>query len=235
MSKWNRSSKSLSEGEKNFVTFLYFYHVLKGSQTESGMTADKVVVIDDPVSSLDSDVLFIVSSVIRELFDDVRNNKGTIKQVFVLTHNIYFHKEVTYNPKRRDIALREETFWLLKKVVYESTVEKQQNNPIKTSYELLWAEVRNENRSNVTIQNTLRRILENYFKLLGGIPLEDLYTKFDGKDKIICKALCSWVHDGSHSAFDDYYYTPLDDTSVDKYLQVFKQIFEKCRQIAIII
>lgn len=38
-------------------------------------------------------------------------------------------------------------------------MEKQQNNPIKTSYELLWAEVRNENRSNVTIQNTLRRIL----------------------------------------------------------------------------
>ncbi len=224
---------TLSEGEKNFVTFLYFYHLLKGSQTESGITADRVVVIDDPVSSLDSDVLFIVSSLIRELFEDVRNNRGTIKQVFVLTHNIYFHKEVTYNSKRNGNSLfKEETFWLVKKIGNESVVERQQTNPIKTSYELLWAEVRNKNRSNVTIQNTLRRILENYFKLLGGIPLEDLYTKFDGQDKIICKALCSWVHDGSHSAFDDHYYTPLDATSVDKYLYVFKRIFENCNHIA---
>ena len=51
----------MSEGEKTFVTFLYFYHLLKGSESDSGMTTDRIVVFDDPVSSLDSDVLFIVS------------------------------------------------------------------------------------------------------------------------------------------------------------------------------
>lgn len=122
-----------------------------------------------------------------------------------MTHNFYFHKEVTYNSKRNgNSLLNEETFWLIKKSGNESVVEKQQNNPIKTSYELLWAEVRNENRSNVTIQNTLRRILENNFKLLGGIPLENLYKKFEGEDKIICKALCFWIHDGSHNAFEGF-------------------------------
>lgn len=227
------AQRTLSEGEKNFVTFLYFYHLLKGSQSESGITSDRVVVIDDPVSSLDNDVLFIISSLIRDLIEDVRNNKGNIKQVFILTHNIYFHKEVTFNSKRNgNSLLNEETFWLVKKSENESVVEKQQNNPIKTSYELLWAEVRNENRSKVTIQNTLRRILENYFRLLGGIPLENLYKKFEGEDKIICKALCSWIHDGSHNAFDDHYYTPLDNASIDKYLEVFKRIFENCNQIA---
>ncbi|NLI92033.1 MAG: AAA family ATPase, partial [Peptococcaceae bacterium] len=93
------AQRTLSEGEKNFVTFLYFYHLLKGSQSESGITTDRVVAIDDPVSSLDNDVLFIISSLIRDLIEDVRNNKGNIKQVFILTHNIYFHKEVTYNSK----------------------------------------------------------------------------------------------------------------------------------------
>lgn len=226
------AQNSLSEGEKNFVTFLYFYYLLKGSHSESGMTSDKIVVFDDPVSSLDNDVLFIISSLIRELIDEVRNKQGTIKQVFVLTHNIYFHKEVTFNTKRKDKALREETFSLVKKNGNESIIEKHDSNPIKTSYELLWAEIRNENHSNITIQNTLRRILENYFKLLGGIPLDDLYKNFDGQEKIICKALCSWVNDGSHSTFDDYFYAPLDTSSVEKYLDVFRRIFEKSNHIA---
>lgn len=50
---------TLSEGEKTFVTFLYFYHLLKGSNSDSGITTDRIVVFDDPVSSLDSDILFI--------------------------------------------------------------------------------------------------------------------------------------------------------------------------------
>jgi wobble nucleotide-excising tRNase len=101
---------TLSEGEKTFVTFLYFYHLLKGSDSDSGMTTDRIVVFDDPVSSLDSDILFIVSSLIKGLFDEVRMGTGHIKQIFVLTHNVYFHKEVTYNQNRKDVAMNEETF-----------------------------------------------------------------------------------------------------------------------------
>lgn len=227
------AQQTLSEGEKNFVTFLYFYNLLKGSQSEIGLANDKIVVFDDPISSLDNDVLFIVSALIRELIQDVREKKGTVKQVFVLTHNIYFHKEVTYNHKRnKNGILSEETFWLVKKDGKNSVVENQTTNPIKTSYELLWGEIRNSSRNNATIQNTMRRILENYFKLLGNIPLDDLYKEFDGEDKLMCKALCSWINDGSHSAFDDDFYTPLDEVVVTKYLEIFRQIFEKSKHIS---
>lgn len=224
--------QTLSEGEKNFVTFLYFYYFLRGNQEETGLANDKVVVFDDPVSSLDNDVLFIISSLIREIIQDVRENSGTIKQVFVLTHNIYFHKEVTYNKCRTKGLLKEETFWLIKKSGCDSTAEKQTENPIKTSYELLWDEIRSKSRNKATIQNVMRRILANYFKLLGNLPLDELCKSFDGDDKIKCKALCSWVNDGSHSAFNEDYYTPLDDTMVEKYLDIFKQIFQQTRQIA---
>lgn len=217
---------TLSEGEKTFVTFLYFYHLLKGSTSDSGMTTDRVVVFDDPVSSLDSDILFIVGSLIKGLFDEVRSGSGHIKQIFVLTHNVYFHKEVTYNSKRKDVAMNEETFWTVRKPGLKSKIEKHSTNPIKTSYELLWAEVRKSDRSNLAIQNTLRRILENYFKILGGIDFDQLSAMFEGKEKIICKSLCSWVHDGSHYAHDDLYVT-VDETMVDSYLKVFKAIFEK--------
>ena len=217
---------SLSEGEKTFITFLYFYHLLKGSDTESGITSDRVVIFDDPVSSLDSDILFIVSSLIRGVIEEVRNHAGQIKQVFVLTHNVYFHKEVTFNRKRPNGAMREETFWIIRRSDVISRVEKQATNPIKTSYELLWSEVRNPNRSKMTIQNTLRRILENYFQILGGMDLDGLCALFEGNEKLICKSLLSWTNDGSHFANDDLYQT-IDEAMVAGYLRVFRAIFEK--------
>jgi wobble nucleotide-excising tRNase len=218
---------TLSEGEKTFITFFYFYHMLKGSDSDSGMTTDRIVVFDDPVSSLDSDILFIVGSLIKELFDEVRSGIGHIKQVFVLTHNVYFYKEVTFNPNRRcDAAMREETFWIVRKPANVSKIEKHPSNPIKTSYELLWSEVRKPDRSNLTIQNTLRRILENYFKILGGIDPDKICRLFEGKERVICKSLFSWVNDGSHSAHDDLYVS-IDGSMIDSYLKVFRDIFEK--------
>jgi wobble nucleotide-excising tRNase len=122
--------------------------------------------------------------------------------------------------------MKEETFWVIRKRGLLSEIEKCQSNPIKTSYELLWSELRRSDRSNSTIQNTLRRILESYFKILGGLDLDQLTGMFDGKEKMICRSLCSWVHAGSHYAYDDLYVS-IDDSMVETYLEVFKAIFEK--------
>ena len=217
---------TLSEGEKTFVTFLYFYHLLRGNNSEAGMTTDRVVVIDDPVSSLDSDILFIVSSLIKGLFDDVRTRRGNVKQVLILTHNVYFHKEVSYNPKRQAVPLKDETFWLVRKPGLASNLKQCASNPIKTSYDLLWGEVRDPDRSSLTIQNTLRRILENYFKILGGVNSDGICGMFEGRERLICNSLFSWVNDGSHSAYDDLYVS-IDDSAVESYLGVFRRIFER--------
>ena len=223
--------ETLSEGERTFVTFLYFYHLLKGSDSETGMTIDRVVVFDDPVSSLDSDILFIVGSLIKGLFDEVRAGTAQIKQIFVLTHNVYFHKEVTFNPDRRKGAMGEESFWVVRKSDLVSKLEKHDSNPIKTSYELLWSEVRGPVRSNLSIQNCLRRILENYFKILGGVDPDRICALFESKDKLICKSLFSWANDGSHFASDDLYVS-IDDSMVETYLNVFRAIFEKSDHLA---
>jgi wobble nucleotide-excising tRNase len=216
---------TLSEGERGFITFLYFYHLLKGSKTEAGMTSDRVVVFDDPVSSLDSDVLFIVGCLIKQIIDEVRSKKGQIKQVFVLTHNVYFHKEITFNPSRSaGTALKDETFWTIRKLGGVSKVHKHLTNPITTSYDLLWSEVRDRNLASQTIQNTLRRILESYFRILGGMSHDDILAYFNGEEKLICKSLLSWINDGSHAVPDDVFIT-LDETMVEKYLDVFKKVF----------
>lgn len=216
---------TLSEGEKSFITFLYFYNLIKGSHVESGVTAERIIVFDDPVSSLDSDVLFMVSALIKRFLSEAKNGAGLVKQVFVLTHNVYFHKEVSFDPKSRKYPMNHRTHWIVRKANNASVLESYDYNPIKTSYELLWSEVKNPTRSPLTIQNTLRRILENYFTILGNRNPEKIIEKFEGKDKQICASLYSWINDGSHSTHDDCYVAP-HDGQVTSYLDVFKRIFE---------
>ena len=70
------------------------------------------------------------------------------------------------------------------------------------------------------------QIIENYFKILGGVDPDGICAMFGGKEKMICKSLFSWVHAGSHHALDDLYMS-IDDAAVDAYLNVFKSIFDK--------
>lgn len=218
---------TLSEGEKSFITFLYFYHLVGGSFSSSGGTNDKIVVFDDPVSSLDADILFIVCNLIKAVITEMRTGTSAIKQVFVLTHNIYFHKEVTFDKNRSAaIARSDETFWIVRKTSQRSELTPFAENPVKSSYELLWREIRQKPPPDTAIQNVMRRILEHYFKFYGGITPIDIVEKFYGRDKMICSTLLSWVNDGSHFALDDLYMA-CDPGQVDRYLSVFQRIFEE--------
>lgn len=217
---------TLSEGEKTFVTFLYFYHLLKGSITASGIATDRIVVIDDPVSSLDSDVLFIVGSLIKQLFAEVRQKGSNLKQIFILTHNVHFHKEITFDQRRpAEASLGDESFWIVRKPGDHSAVEFHTSNPIRTSYQLLWAELKKMPVPALTLQNTMRRILENYFKILGGIDTNKLVNRFEGHEKIQCQSLISWINDGSHYAPDELY-VAIGDAMASSYMKIFFKIFK---------
>jgi wobble nucleotide-excising tRNase len=222
----SNAQRTLSEGERSFITFLYFFHSIRGSHEATGVNADRVVVFDDPVSSLDSDVLFIVGSLIKSLLGEARDGTGQVKQVFVLTHNIYFHKEVTFDRHRSaGAAMAYETFWVVRKSQGTSLVDRREENPVRTSYELLWAELRQPVRSTLTVQNVMRRILEHYFKILGDRNFDDIVAQFEGQDRQICASLFSWVNEGSHTFADDLYFA-VDESLVDRYLTVFRRVFE---------
>ena len=119
------AKETLSEGESSLVAFLYFFHLLKGSNRESGMTMDRIAVFDDPVTSLDNDILLIVGALIIGLYDEIQAGRGNIKQLFVLTHNLFFYKEVTFNPAYLHFTREESTFWTVQKTGPESKIQKQ--------------------------------------------------------------------------------------------------------------
>lgn len=226
------ASSTLSEGEETFITFLYFMQLLKGSLNEEGIPSRKIVVLDDPVSSLDSSIMYVANSMIQDLIKEIKDSSSEIEQLFIFTHNIYFHKEVSFIGKTRN-PLNYVHYWVMSKddnITYIRSFERE--NPIKSSYELLWNELKDTtNMSSITIQNIMRRILENYFGILGRKIDETIGDTFTSdEDKIIFDSFIKWINDGSHSIMDDMYI--VNDELVPKYMQVFKTIFEKMGHIA---
>ena len=222
--------KTLSEGEDRFISFLYFYHLINGSNDSSGLTKDKIIVIDDPISSLDSNSLFIVSTLTKNIIKECFENINGIKQVFIMTHNIYFYKEILFRGNREN-KKRCEKYFVVSKKNEISKIKEYEKSPINTTYELLWDELRQEEKNKSTIYNTMRRILEYYFNIIGGISYEKAINKFEGIEKNICNSLISCINDTSHYINEDINVI-FDDDMLDKYLDVFKKIFENMGHIS---
>ena len=222
------ATNTLSEGEETFISFLYFLQFAKGSTDASKVSSKKILVLDDPICSLDSTVLYIVSSMVKSLIKEIRDGISDVEQIFILTHNVFFHKEASFIDGRTTV-LNDVNYWIISKDNNITSVRVfEKNNLIKTSYEFLWQELKiNTRTSLVTTQNIMRRILENYFSILGKGIDESIINSFDTlKDKMIYRSLISWINDGSHSISDDLYIDSYTD-SIERYKIIFKQIFVK--------
>ena len=228
------ASQTLSEGELTFITFLYYMQLVRGSEKNVNLREPKVLVIDDPISSLDSNVLFVVSTLVRQVLEEVRRGKSDIKQVFVMTHNVYFHKEATFINTRANTD-KDTHHYIIYKLGGVSAVEDcGRDNPIKGSYEMLWKELRDwkdrvADMDNVKLQNVLRRIIEDYFIIFGGHKRNTLFPGNFSKDPeelAILTSFARWFDQGSHDIFDDLYVENPRSMN-EKYMSVFRQLFVK--------
>ena len=78
------AAESLSEGEKTAIAVLYF---LKSLEDKDFDIKNGIVVIDDPVSSLDSNALYYA-------FGFMKSRVRDAGQLFILTHNFLFFRQV---------------------------------------------------------------------------------------------------------------------------------------------
>lgn len=79
------AAHNLSEGEKSLIAFCYFVARLRDVNSDS---ISKIIWIDDPISSLDSNHVFFIYSMIQsEIVEDEK-----VEQLFVSTHNLLFLK-----------------------------------------------------------------------------------------------------------------------------------------------
>lgn len=195
----------LSEGERNFIAFLYFYHKVLGRESADSTFRDRIVVIDDPVSSMDSSSLFIVSSIVRELISICFNNGFPaksdaplfIKQIFILTHNAFFHKEVSYDRLKYYHCVN---FYLIKKSNNVSTIDlctkkdpfsnepayEHNYTPVHNSYASLWKEY-NEVTSSSALMRIVRQILEYYFIQISGYEGQSLTERILKREDVFIR------------------------------------------------
>ena len=242
----------LSEGEKNFLMFLYFYYKTKGSSSEDGTIKDKIVVIDDPVSSMDSRALFIISSLTKELigiaastFDPdagLEEDTNYIKQFFLLTHNPYFFRDATeqWIEPYKHINFYEITkpcnisrIELKRKPNPDNRMEYMNDMPVKNAYNSLWKTYLTTDDKNVFMV-TCQQILNHYFvqtcSIKGTTIVEkilkthqpDLVHGDDYTDYHIVQSMLSCL---TMQIEDDFFY----DTSaidIDNTRIIFENIFQ---------
>jgi wobble nucleotide-excising tRNase len=101
----------LSEGECSIISFCYFMAKLDDIHTAG---QKPIILIDDPISSLDSNHIFYIYSIINsELF-----TKNRFEQIFISTHNLEFLKYL----KRLKFTKNNHEYFILNRFEDYSTI-----------------------------------------------------------------------------------------------------------------
>ena len=209
---------TLSEGEETLIAFLYFMEMIK----EKG-EYKKIIVIDDPISSLDSNMVYYVSQIICNSILKLKEEDSIYEQFIVLTHNVYFYKEINSHLRISKNMLR---YYTIEKINKVSQIKSYNTDPIVSSNRKLWLDYKNKDNHDLNNKaNTMRKILENYFEGWDSWKrkIESCFEE-DEKDEV--EMLFNFLNDGSHCTYDScYMQDPMDMMEV--YDRIFKEIFER--------
>ncbi|MFZ5316477.1 AAA family ATPase [Enterobacter asburiae] len=220
--------KSLSEGEKTMVAFLYFIESCSGSLTpETIHPENKLIVIDDPISSLSHNYIYEVAALIKRKIIKA----AAARHVVILTHNMFFFQEILLNSGRLQDNREAPVNWSLLRIIKSdySSCEKLSMHEMLNEYQALWQtlkDVRDEKTQPVVLFNTMRNILEYYFS-------------FACKNEKLREALESLAAEHSNAGEYDSFYRAINRHShsdgrnlfstgvIDKerYLKMFRKVF----------
>ncbi len=100
----------LSEGEKTAIGFVYFVIHLSDQDFDK---SDGIIVIDDPISSLDSNSLY-------QAFSFMKNTVKDCHQFFLFTHNFDFLKLVINWKKSEDRDRRKTSYFMINNEIVDS-------------------------------------------------------------------------------------------------------------------
>ena len=183
--------QTLSEGEKMIISFLYFVELCRGIEDLKDTKTKKIIIIDDPISSLSHLFIFNIGQLIkREFF------KGNYDQVFVLTHSLYFFYELTDTNHHR----RKETqkLFRIQKNTNGSGIYDMSYEEIQNDYQSYWMIVNDKSQQPSLIANCMRNIIEHFFNFVEKNDLNNTFLKPSlQKDKY--QSFCRYINRESHS------------------------------------
>jgi wobble nucleotide-excising tRNase len=174
--------EDISDGERNLLTLIYFYYEMMGDASGTLKDTIQLIVIDDPISSLDDNNKFYIMDLVKSILD-----QETV-QVFVLSHSWDDFCNLAYGRNHDGVSLFE-----IKKESGLGNIYPISSGKLLKPYVMLYREVNDFKLTDVNeisdetalhMPNTMRRVLEEYVKFRVNI---DFATA--GHDDDIAKAL----------------------------------------------
>ena len=144
--------KFLSEGEKTAIAFAYFMAKI---QSYEDNIKDSILVVDDPICSLDDNILYRV-------FNQILKFKNQFLQTIILTHNHYF-ADCFYKTKEYVC------YMMIKKDNKTTLCANSMAIAMKSEYKFLFKAVYDFSNGNFenqfVIGNIMRKLNEAFFKM----------------------------------------------------------------------
>ncbi len=206
--------ETLSEGEKTVISFLYFLELCKGKQKNDEVVTEKIVVIDDPISSLSHMYVFNIAQLIRKNFFN-----DTYIQVFILTHNLYFFHELLHKQKDTNIKL----FRLCKSDF--SKLSEMNRKEIQNEYQSYWQILKDYDEGKATeviLANAMRNILERFFGFIDKNDFNELTKELEKDEKN--NFFIRYINKESHS--DPINISDSKEINSQIFKEAFRKIFE---------
>jgi wobble nucleotide-excising tRNase len=216
--------KSLSEGEKTVISFFYFIELVNGSADKDHHVPQnkKIVVIDDPISSLSNTFIYDVAWLIA---NEIIGGHAAVKQVFVLTHSLFFHHELIKQVQAIKLQGQCQYFRVVKRP--HTTVVPMGKDDIKNEYDAAWEVIKDARAGNGTpvgLANAMRCIFEQFFTFTSQqgafkTALQDM----ENADRRFVP-LSRYLDNQSHR--NDQNLTDFGDHDVQFFLDKFKAVFD---------
>jgi wobble nucleotide-excising tRNase len=216
--------KKLSEGEKTLISFLYFVEMCLGvdDADKDGHAGNRIIVIDDPISSLSFNLVFDVATLIKDLF---LKPDTEYQQVLILTHHLYFLHEL-----KKGSGVNGNDIRYLRVTKYKHTrIADLDSDEIQNNYECYWQvikDVKEGKLSSIMLPNAMRNILEHYFSFVRKKKKlsEVLKEMAESNNDPTIKAFNRYVNRASHS--DAVNLTDTQEIDSMKFIQYFKTVFD---------
>jgi len=183
--------KTLSEGEKMIISFLYFRELCKGKKTATSHSDKKIVVIDDPISSLSHIYVFNIGQLIKNDFF-----KSNYEQIFVLTHSLYFFYELT--DTNHDSRKQTQKLFRMTKNCDGGHISRMKYEEIQNDYHSYWFVIKDDKQPPALIANCMRNIIEYFFNFIERQDLNNVFQKPE-LQKPKYQAFCRYINRESHS------------------------------------
>ncbi|NCO71147.1 MAG: AAA family ATPase [Shewanella vesiculosa] len=216
--------KSLSEGEKTLITYLYFLELCQGSVDSNSPTPrnKKIIVVDDPISSLSHNYIYEIGALTHK-----KLTRGyQYAQVILLTHSLYFlHEMIKYLPSnQQDFEKKCNLFRVLKNT--NSNILSMQKGDIKNDYQSYWQiikDAQNGSTNNIVLPNIMRNILEYYFSFVH--KTDALKAALDELEEADAEfsPFFRFINRESHS--DSVNINDLGEIDSDRFITKFKDVF----------